>query len=214
MIILFDLDGTLIDSTEGILDGFYTSFDTFGTPKPSEEDITSLVGYPLEYMFENLGVEKSKVDEYVQAYKKRYRQISKQKTVFLPDAIESIKIASSFATLAVVTTKTGLYSKELLEHFGVLDYFQTVVGREDVTNPKPHEEPILTALSRINSDDKDIYMIGDTKLDLISAQNANVKSIGLTCGYGKEEELSQYTNIIKNSALQAVEYLEKMKNIE
>jgi phosphoglycolate phosphatase len=54
-------------------------------------------------------------------------------------------------------------------------------------------------------------MIGDTKLDLISAQNANVKSIGLTCGYGEEEELKKYTNIIKNSALQAVEYLKTIK---
>jgi phosphoglycolate phosphatase len=211
MIILFDLDGTLIDSTEGILDGFFTSFDTFDTARPQKDEITSLVGYPLEYMFENLGVEKSKVDEYVQAYKKRYREISKQKTVFLPNAIESIKKASTFATLAVVTTKTGRYSIELLEHFGVLEYFDTVVGREDVTNPKPHEEPILTALNRLNSDDKDIYMIGDTKLDLISAQNANVKSIGLTCGYGEEEELKKYTNIIKNSALQAVEYLKTIK---
>jgi phosphoglycolate phosphatase len=82
MIILFDLDGTLIDSTEGILDGFFTSFDTFGTARPQKDEITSLVGYPLEYMFENLGVEKSKVDEYVQAYKKDIEKYQNKKQSF------------------------------------------------------------------------------------------------------------------------------------
>jgi phosphoglycolate phosphatase len=214
MIILFDLDGTLIDSTDAILDGFFTAFDAFNYPKPNEDDIKKLIGFPLDIMFAELGVEKDKVDNFVQTYKAKYRVISKQKTILLPNAKDAIELASSFATLGVVTTKTGLYSKELLEHFDVLKYFEVLIGRENVENPKPHQEPILKALEeiskKINIDKNNTYMIGDTILDLISAKNANIKSIAVNCGYGKEEELKKHTNIIKNSSLEVVQYLSKI----
>ena len=213
-IILFDLDGTLIDSTDAIVETFFYSFDKLNFKHNfAQEDITSLIGYPLDIMYTNLGVKKDRVDEFVQTYKKRYREISIAQTLLLDFAKEAVELAYSFARLGVVTTKTGAYSKPLLENFGIWDYFETLVGREDVTNPKPHQEPILKALSNMNIDDissKNIYMIGDTKLDLESAKNAGVDSFGVLCGYGEEDELKAYTNNIAKDTLEAIK---RIKNI-
>ena len=213
MIILFDLDGTLIDSTDAIVSTFHHSFKVLGSlhVEVKDEDIKALIGYPLDIMYAQLGVAQDKVWDYVDAYKEEYRKISTIKTKLLPNAVESIKKASEFAELGIVTTKTGKYSKVLMEHFNLMQYFKVLVGYEDVTKPKPDAQPILKALESFDTKDKEIWMIGDTKLDLISAKNANVNSIGLLCGYGDEESLKEFTNLIMSDSLKAINYLENRK---
>ncbi len=205
--ILFDLDGTLIDSTEAILESFAQAYKTLNTTPAKEEQIIKLIGYPLDVMFRDLGVQESLVWDFVNAYKFHYRKISKQKTTLLPNAKEAILKAHSYATLGIVTTKTARYSKELLEHLGLMKYFEILIGREDVQNPKPHQEPILKALEKLGSKAKDSWMIGDTCLDIDSAKNANVKSVALRCGYGSEEQLKKCAEIITNDSLEAVEFI-------
>lgn len=207
LIILFDLDGTLIDSTEAILESFHNSFDYYGVAHPKDEEIESLIGHPLDVMYRELGIDEAVVWDFVSTYKEHYQKISTQKTILLECAREAVEEASKFATLAVVTTKTGKYSRVLLEHFGLMEEFKVLIGREDVENPKPHAEPILKALEQLAIEDKDVWMIGDTKLDLVSAKNAQVNSIGVLSGYDKREALEGFTEIIFEDALKAVEYL-------
>jgi phosphoglycolate phosphatase len=209
-IILFDLDGTLIDSTDAIVSTFYHSFEELEYDfKGNDEDIKSFIGYPLDIMYENLGIPKERVWDFVSSYKNRYRKISTQKTLLLPNALEAVKLASSIARVSVVTTKTRLYTIPLLKHFEMLEYFEIVTGRENVENPKPHPEPILKTLEQMDYDEKihKVWMIGDTKLDLIAAKDAKVNSIGVLCGYGKEEELLLYTQFIQNNALEAIRFI-------
>jgi len=211
MIILFDLDGTLIDSTEAIVSTFHHSFKVHGKKSPRDEEIMALIGYPLDIMYAELGIDEDKVWDFVATYKEEYRKVSTLKTTLLPRAIEAVKTASEFAELGIVTTKTGKYSKVLMEYFDLMKYFKVLIGREDVEKPKPDAEPILKALNSFNTKGKEIYIIGDTKLDLISAQNANINSIGVLCGYGEEETLKQFTNVILDDAYEAVKYLESKK---
>ena len=211
MIILFDLDGTLIDSTDAILETFHHSFEVHKYPKPKDEDIKALIGYPLDVMYEELGVGRDVVWDYVATYKEHYRKISTIKTELLQNAAEAVKTASEFATLAIVTTKTGEYSKILMEHFGLMEYFEVLVGREHVEKPKPDAEPILKALGELDTDGKEIWMIGDTKLDLISAKEAKVNSIGVLSGYDNIKTLEKFTNIIFNDVLEAIDYLKSRK---
>ncbi len=208
MIILFDLDGTLIDSTDAILHCFSNSFKVAGLKKRDDEMVKSLIGYPLDVMYRELGVEESRVWDMVDLYKGCYRKISKQMTTMLPFAKEAIEEASKFARLGIVTTKTARYSKELLEHMDVMKYFEVLVGREDVKNPKPHPEPIQLALERMRDfEGEKIFMIGDTKLDLICAKEAGVKAVGVKCGYGKTKELRKYSELIYENSLEAVKRL-------
>jgi len=208
-IILFDLDGTLIDSTEAILESFGVAFKTFGVKIPSDARITAEIGYPLDVMFPTLGVAKENVEAYVHAYKMHYREISCAKTVLLPEAREAVELASKHATLGVVTTKTAKYSIELLEHMGLMDYFEVLIGREDVTHPKPDPEPIIKALAKLPSDTTAIWMVGDTCMDMMAAKAANVVGLGVTCGYGTKESLMQCTENIYQNALQSVQYIVK-----
>jgi len=207
-IILFDLDGTLIDSTDAIVSSFFDVYDKFDFQKPSKDDIAKYIGYTLQDMFLNLGIEKRYIDKCVKEYKRFYIQRALDMTMLLPMSKEAIELAYSFARVGIVTTKTGKYSKEILEHLGVMNYFEVLVGREDVQNPKPHKEPIEKALKLMSATKENCWMIGDTKFDLLSAQNASIKSIGVLSGYAKEEELKKYTSIIKDNSLQAVKFLQ------
>lgn len=211
MIILFDLDGTLIDSTEAILNTFRYTFDLHKELNPSDEDIKALIGYPLDIMYERLGVTKSKVWDYVAQYKERYQKISKEQTQLLESAQIAIESASTFARLGIVTTKTGSFSEILMKHFNLMQYFEVLIGREHVQNPKPHEEPILKALKLMKHTTEDVWMIGDTKLDLMSASNANISCIGVLSGYDTKDTLVKYTDNIFTDVYEAVKYLEKLK---
>jgi len=209
-IILFDLDGTLIDSTKAILESFAMAYKYFGEDVPADDLIKAEIGHPLDSMFQTLGVEEEKVWDYVAAYKEHYRQIACAKTTLLPMARETVVLAKSFATLGIVTTKTAKYSVELLEDMGLMEYFDVLIGREDVENPKPHPEPIEKALSKLPCIANEVWMIGDTCMDMLAAKAANVESIGLTCGYGTLESLEKCTGNICENAYDAVTFIAKL----
>lgn len=207
MTILFDLDGTVIDSTEAILESFAVTFRTQGFEPAGEEAVKRLIGHPLSVMFERLGVEKVRVDDFVTTYKSHYRTIANQKTILLPRAKEAIESAASFASLGVVTTKTGKYSKDILDNLGIGCYFEVVIGFEDVSNPKPHPEPIEKALLHMGAERTNTWMIGDTHLDILSAKAAAVKHVAVSSGYESEAILKKYSKTVKKDVFEAVVFL-------
>lgn len=204
---LFDLDGTLIDSTEAILEGFAYAYHENGLPVPEDKAILSLIGHPLDYMFEYSGTPKEKVPDLIDSYKVLYREISNEKTTLLPHARESVALASEHGRLGVVTTKTSRYSRTLLDHLGILSFFEVLIGREDVIHPKPHPEPILKALHAMQSRPSRTWMIGDTCLDIHSANDAGVHSVAVTCGYVEEEKLLRCAKTVKPNTLEAVRHI-------
>lgn len=207
-IILFDLDGTLIDSTEAILESFYHSLQTHNLGlKVSESMITSQIGHTLETMFAGVGVEEGWIETHVSTYKLYYREISRQKTLLLPNALDAVREAASFARLGIVTTKTGRYSRELMEHFEMMDYFDVLIGFEDVENKKPHPEPILKALVEMGHKNQEAWMIGDTCLDIEASARAGIKSVAVTSGYDNIEKLLTLTDVIQSDVLEAVRYI-------
>ena len=106
-----------------------------------------------------------------------------------------------------MTTKTGRYSRELLEHFGVMHYFEVLIGREDVENPKPHPEPINKALALMACDRSTCWMIGDTRLDVEAAKNASIGCVAVTTGYDNRDQLSTLIDVIEKDALEAVRFI-------
>lgn len=208
MIILFDLDGTLIDSTEAILESFYHALERHGSGlKVTDAMITSQIGHPLEVMFAGVGIDETQIDTHVHSYKQHYQKISRQKTLMLPNAVEAIREASEFARLGIVTTKTGHYSRVLMEHFGVMEYFDVLIGFEDVEHRKPHPEPIHKALEKMGYTNQEVWMIGDTRLDVEASQCAGVECVAVLSGYDNSEQLRTLTDIIKLDALEAVRYI-------
>jgi len=210
-IILFDLDGTLLDSNEAILESFSKAYESFGVASPSSESILPLIGLPLEMMFIKLGVSEADSLKYVKAYKEHYVTIHTQKTKLLPQVEEAIKLAHGYANLGVVTTKTSEYSRVLLEHFGLMKYFTVLIGREDVQNPKPHPEGILKATEKLNHQGGIVtYLIGDTCEDMIAAEEAEIGGIGVLTGSTSKAALLEYADFVTEDVYKAVILIEKI----
>lgn len=204
-VVLFDLDGTVIDSTEAIVESFHVAFTHFKDAPPSDAAIVSGIGHPLKTMFEQLGVEPDRCEAYVTVYREHYRKVCNDKTVLVPQAREAVELMARHARLGVVTTKTARYSWEILKHLGIGDLFETVVGFEEVKNPKPHPEPILLALERMKKPAGPKWMIGDTPMDILAAKAAGVTPMGVLSGYASKEELLKHECDIFGNALNACE---------
>lgn len=210
-IVLFDLDGTIIDSTEAILESFKKAYTSFGIELPPVEKIKALIGLPLDVMFVNLGVDEGEAMAYVKAYKEHYKTIHTEKTVLIPNAKEAIEFAHCYARLGIVTTKTSEYSRILLEHFDLMKYFDVLIGREDVEHPKPDPEPVTKALDALGLRFGQVaYFVGDTDVDMIAAEEAEIGCVGVLSGYMGKEELSACADFVVADAFEAVKFIEKM----
>ncbi|PAF54045.1 hypothetical protein BKH42_02200 [Helicobacter sp. 13S00482-2] len=208
-IILFDLDGTLIDSTDAIYNSFCFSCQKNQLQIPSLEEVKKTIGHTSSDMFSHFGASQNKLTSFVDSYREYYLKVFLEQTKILPNAISSVQIANEFARLGIVSTKTSKRSIELLEFFDILKYFEIVIGIEDVQFPKPHKEPILCAKNKIDAKASllDVFMIGDTPLDAKSAIDAGVHPIGVKCGYGAYEDLYKLCENIFEDSLEAVEFI-------
>ena len=185
----FDLDGTLIDSTEAIAESFVHTFDVLGVPQPPREAYVSTIGYTLHQQFEML-VKDHPADLCVATYRQHYPQIMREKTFLLPGAKEGLeRLADAGLRLGFATSKKIQYSLELLDHFGVLDYFESRIGPEEVSHPKPHPEAVLTSAKELGVSVDELFFVGDTRFDVHAAQAANVRCLTVATGYATKEEL-------------------------
>lgn len=205
--ILFDLDGTIIDSTDAIIEGFIVSCEQENLKNCDLSIVPSLIGYPLWDMFKEINVPESKIDNCISHYKTHYRKISHQQTTLIKNAKEALILAKSFAKTCAVTTKIGQRSIPLLETLDIWQYLDDIVGFDDVSKPKPDKEPIILAMNKINASPEKTWMIGDTHMDMQSAKNANIQGIGVLSGYQDETSLKKWSNIIKKDSLEAVKYI-------
>lgn len=207
-ILLFDLDGTLIDSTQAILESFVNASLFFGYNfKGREEEIQALIGSPLREMFIKMGLPQGEIEECVKLYRSNYERIYLQKTILLPKVMDSFKTLPSSYLLGVVTSKSSFFSKKILENLGMIKYFFRIVGIDDVKEPKPSAEPIFKALEGLEYDKSQVYMIGDTFFDMQSAKNADIVGIGVQGKYDKN--LKEYTDFVFEDIQQALEYIKQ-----
>ncbi|ARJ55736.1 HAD family hydrolase [Campylobacter cuniculorum] len=206
--LLFDLDGTLVDSTTAILDSCKSAFKILGLKPALDNDIKKLIGFTLDEIFIKLYKDKEELaGDFIEEYRKKYHQIYLEQTHLLPQVKEALELANGFADLAVVTTKHSCFTKPLLEFLKINHFFKALVCYDDVRFAKPHPESIFKALSILNKDRKNAFMIGDTKLDILAAKAAEISYIALNCGYESKESLKNYSELIKQNAYEAVCYI-------
>ena len=125
--ILFDLDGTLTDSGEGIINCALLALEHFGLPLPSREEMRVFVGPPLQDTFVKYGVPKDKTDEAIQVYRSRYIPIGKFENHPYPGIPELLEaLVSQGHRLYVATSKPEVMSVEIMEHFDIAKYFTRI----------------------------------------------------------------------------------------
>lgn len=205
--ILFDLDGTLTDSGEGIINCAIYALEHFGLPIPSREALRVFVGPPLHESFINHGVPADKAEEAIAVYRSRYLPIGKFENTPYPgirQLLEALKAAGH--TLFVATSKPETTSVEILEHFDLARYFDRICGATMDTS-RSSKEAVIEYLIRENGRTDNMVMVGDTKFDVIGAKAHGIPAIGVSWGYG---EVVDMVNAGAAAIADTVEQLQEM----
>lgn len=185
--ILFDLDGTLLDSVPTILNSNRAVCSSLGLPF-DEVKFRSWIGIPLEVQARNLLRERA--PEYIDAYRKIYWQFQGQEAVLFPGTLKMLETLHSLGfTTALVTSRVGKGTRRLLEAAGIADKFDVIISADDVEHPKPHPEPVLKALEVLNLIPEQAIYVGDSLFDVDAAQQAGVRIIGVSWGARSKDDL-------------------------
>lgn len=190
--VLFDLDGTLSDPGEGIINSLLQAlkhFDIQGDP----QILRSFIGPPLVDSFkEHFGFDEEQTAEAIRLYREYFHEDGLFKNVIYPGIPELLHdLTKKGKTLAIATTKPTVYALQVLEYFKIDQYFQKelVVGSFLDGRRTDKSELIATVLELLGGQPQDKVMVGDRKFDIIGAKNNGLDVIGVTYGYGEQEEI-------------------------
>lgn len=190
--ILFDLDGTLSDSSQGIINSIIYALEKYDVNDYDMPLLRKFLGPPLHESFEKfMGFDKEKSLQAV----KLYREYFSSKGLFeneiyggVSDLLQNLK--ENGKTLIVATSKPQPFTDRIMEHFDLAKYFDFIAGSNMDTTRSKKAEVIEYALSECNIKDKSkVVMIGDRAEDMIGAQTVGLDSIGVEYGYGTFDEL-------------------------
>lgn len=187
--ILFDLDGTLTDSGEGIINCAILALEHFGLPIPTREEMRVFVGPPLHESFIKHGVPEDKAEEAIRIYRSRYIPIGAFENTPYPgirELLEALKAEGH--KLYVATSKPEAMSIKILEHFDLAKYFDMICGATMDTS-RSSKEAVIEYLLQQNGRSDNMVMVGDTKFDIIGAKSHGIPGIGVSWGYGKVEDM-------------------------
>ncbi|MEG6586411.1 HAD family hydrolase [Dendrosporobacter sp. 1207_IL3150] len=192
-IILFDLDGTLTDPKEGITKSVQYALAKLGIDEPGLDKLIHFIGPPLLTSFkEAYNMDETKANLALKYYRERFSDIGLYENAVFPGIREMLhKLKDQGKTLIVATSKPTVFSVKILEHFGLSEYFKSVVGSNLDGTRVEKGEVIEFALSELGTIDRDkIIMVGDRKHDVIGAKNNGIDVIAIAYGYGSKEELT------------------------
>ena len=187
--IFFDLDGTLTDSGEGIINSVSFALEQLGLSVPPRESMRFFVGPPLHESFPKVGVPEDKVDEAVALYRQRYVPIGKFENVPYPGIREMLEtLKAQGHRLFVATSKPEALSVEILEHFGLAAYFELICGATPDHSRYKKGDVIAYLLRQVPNAGK-ILMVGDTVYDVVGAKEHGIDTVGVSWGYGIVAEM-------------------------
>ena len=183
--ILFDLDGTLTDSGEGIINCATLALEHFGLPVPNRDAMRVFVGPPLDETFMKFGVPADKTDEAIAVYRSRYTTVGKFENIPYPGVDKMLRCLKAHGhKLYVATSKPEKMSVEILEHFDLAKYFDLICGAT-LDGSRSKKADIITYLLEKAGGAENAIMVGDTSYDVIGAKAHGMPCIGVSWGYGK-----------------------------
>ncbi len=204
--ILFDFDGTVVNTGEGILKSLQYSFKEMGQSVPSMEELKKFIGPPVYYSYTHFyNVSEEDVGTYIKKYRERY----KEKGIYESELYTGIKellfeLKNMGILLGIASSKPEHLIYSVADYLGITQMFDVVVGvKVDDSNHSSKTGLILEAINQLNiSDKKNVLMVGDRCFDIDGATGAGVDSCGALWGFGSEEEFKAHnaTYIVENPA--------------
>ncbi len=187
--IIFDLDGTLIDSRRDIAHCVNWTLNDLGLPDIDHELIYTYVGHGVRSLMEGAVKEAHGEDGYdlaIKSFDRHYSEHLLDHTCLFPGMAEVLE-AYNDKKLAVITNKPQKYTDPIIEGLGLSDYFESVLGREACANPKPHPAPIHKVMENHSLHPQQAVIIGDTEIDIEAGKSAGILTCGVLFGFGEPD---------------------------
>ncbi|WP_075619847.1 pyrophosphatase PpaX [Paenisporosarcina indica] len=176
--LLFDFDGTLLDTNELIIQTFLSVLGKRYPGRFTREDALHFIGPSLKQTFDS--IDETLTEELILEYRAFNMEMHDQMAVEFDGVTETLRILKARGIkMAIVSTKRQDVIQQGLKLMGIEGIFEIVIALDDVTNPKPDPEPILLALKRLGSSKEESLMIGDNSHDIEGGQNAGVRTAGV-----------------------------------
>lgn len=176
-VILFDLDGTLIDTNELIIESFLYTFQKHGLDL-TMEDVLPVMGVPLREQMRMFDADQA--DEMVLTYRRHNEEHHDQYVKGFADVVEVIQqLHQEGIRMAIVTNKRKATAQLGLAKFGLQNLMDFLITYEDVAEPKPAPDMLLLALEQLQAKPEEALMVGDSQFDILAAQKAGVDSVGV-----------------------------------
>lgn len=189
--VLFDLDGTLIDTNELIIASFTHTLNHYYPEQYTREDILQFMGPPLYDTF--VEMDKTKVNEMIEMYRTHNLANHDLLVKEFEGVLETVKwLHEQNYKLGIVTTKQRNTVMMGLKLTKLDQFFDTIVAIEDVTNPKPHPEPVEKALNLLDAKPEEALMVGDNHHDIVSGQRAYTKTAGVAWSAKGRDHIASY----------------------
>ena len=192
--LLFDLDGTLTDPSDGITRSIQYALNRLGVPEPSKTELTPYIGPPIQSVFASLlnTDDIETIRTAVTIYRERYADIGLFENFVYPDVPEMLhRLSEAGKQLYVATSKPHVYARIILRHFGLDTPFEGIYGSELDGTRTNKAELIAHLLAQEQISPSKAAMVGDRKHDVLGARHNGLYSIGVTYGFGSEEELRE-----------------------
>jgi phosphoglycolate phosphatase len=191
VLVVFDLDGTLIDGYAAIGDALSYAMTRLGVEAPSPERVRLMVGHGLERLLEQaVGAERAA--EGVRLFRERYPQVAVEGSHLMPGAVEVLAaLESAGHALALASNKPARFSRMILEARGVARHFREIGGPDDATPPKPHPAMLLALMRGAGAEARSTLVVGDMEVDVEFARAAGCGVAVVPGGSRAREDLAK-----------------------
>lgn len=194
--VIFDFDGTVTDTGEGILKSLQYSFEQMGDPVPDLSDLKKFIGPPIHYSFVTFyGVKEEDVGKYIEKYRERYRKIGIYECCLYDGMLETLKtLKKNGVKIGIASSKPVSLIYDVMNYLKITELFDAVVGTQfDDSNHSGKKDLVLQSMSELDATDKSrVLMVGDRYFDIDGAKGAGVDSCGVLFGYGNEQEFKEH----------------------
>ena len=206
-LVIYDLDGVLIDSSTAIVESFSRTMSEAGLSPQPEERIKEFIGYSLNDIFRTILPEEQhhRVDEMKRLFRGHFSELCLQGTYLLDGVAETLQVLQERGLIqCLATNKHSELARKILEHLGVTDYFSMIVGASDVPNPKPEPDMIKLILREYAVEPRGAVFVDDTALGLTAGKRAGTITVGITTGY---DDTSSFESISPDHIIECISEL-------
>lgn len=192
--IFFDLDGTIIDSSEGVTNSVAYALEKYNIKVSDKKELYKFIGPPIIESFQKFyGFSKEEANTALKYYREHYKEEGVLENTLYPGIVDLIKaLKDDNRTLIIATSKPEVYAKQILEDFGIAKFFTHIAGStlDGTRLTKSHVVKYAVEISDIEDFSKAV-MIGDREYDVLGAKEMGLSSIGVLYGFGSRKELEK-----------------------